>query len=333
MANSKKLQSTKPGSIGLLTAVASSLARHVLTGQHVAVGISGGVDSVALLHALAELRIVRQSSFELSAIHVNHALSPNAPRWESFCRAYCERLAVPLICERVQVDRASGDGLESAARRARHAIFAKTEAEWVMLAHHRDDQAETLLFNLLRGTGTAGAGAMRERNGNLLRPLLATGRDEIVDYAGLHKLEWIEDESNADPRHSRNFLRKKTFPVLTQRFPAAAKNMASAAARFAEAHDLLDELASLDLGGGNDFPVYLEKLKVLDERRARNVLRFLLSRRGVRIPSESRLREGLRQMLTAADDRHPVMEFDQHRLLRRRGWLYLESFEEFPASR
>jgi tRNA(Ile)-lysidine synthase len=109
--------------------------------------------------------------------------------------------------------------------------------------------------------------------------------------------------------------------------------MAGAAARFAETHDLLDELANLDLGGDVDFPVSLERLKTLDERRARNALRFLLSRRGVRIPSESRLREGLRQMLTAADDRHPVMEFDRHRLSRRRGWVYLEFVEEFPESR
>jgi tRNA(Ile)-lysidine synthase len=246
-------------------------------------------------------------------------------------------LGIPLRCEHVNVERGSKDGLESAARRVRHAAFERTEADWLMLAHHRDDQAETLLFNLLRGTGTAGAGAMRERNGKLLRPLLTIGRNEIISYAGLHDLEWVEDESNADTRHSRNFLRLKVFQPLAQRFPAVAKNLAGAAARFAEAHDLLDDLARHDLGAGagegDDFPLSLDRLRALDERRARNVLRYLLSRRGVRIPSESRLREGLRQMFEAAADRHPSMEFDRHRLLRRRNWIYLDSIEELPDSR
>jgi len=334
MANSKKLPSTDPVSNALYTAVASCVARNVLSGQCIAVGLSGGVDSVALLYALATLRNTEQSSFELSAIHVNHAISSNAPRWEAFCGGYCGQLGVPLRCEHVNVERGSKDGLESAARHARHAAFASTDADWLMLAHHRDDQAETLLFNLLRGTGTAGASAMRERNGKLLRPFLTIGRDEIIAYAGQHNLEWVEDESNADTRHSRNFLRQKIFPKLTQRFPAAAKNLAGAAARFAEAHDLLDDLARHDIGNeGDDFPMSLDKLRALGERRARNVLRFLLSRRGVRIPSESRLREGLRQMLEAAADRHPVLELDGHRLLRRRSWIYLESIGELPESR
>lgn len=334
MANSKKLPSTDPVSNTPFSAVVSCVARHVRAGQQVAVGLSGGIDSVSLLHLLAMLRNAEQRSFELSAIHVNHAISPNAPRWEAFCRGYCGQLGVPFRCEHVKVERESKDGLESASRRARHSAFASTDADWLMLAHHRDDQAETLLFNLLRGTGTAGAGAMRERNGKLLRPLLTIGRNEIVSYAGLHDLEWVEDESNADTRYSRNFLRQKIFPVLTERLPAAAKNLAGAAARFAEAHDLLDDLARHDLGGEiDDFPLSLDKLQALDERRARNVLRFLLSRRGVRIPSESRLREGLRQMLEAAADRHPVLELDGHRLLRRRSWIYLNSIGELPASR
>lgn len=334
MENSKKLPSTDPVSNTLFTAVASCVTRNVLPGQCVAVGLSGGVDSVALLYALAMLRNTEQRSFELSAIHVNHAISSNAPRWEAFCRGYCGQLGVPFRCEHVKVERGSKDGLESAARRARHSAFASTDADWLMLAHHRDDQAETLLFNLLRGTGTAGAGAMRDRNGKLLRPFLTIGRDEIISYAGQHNLEWVEDESNADTRHSRNFLRQQIFPKLTQRFPAAAKNLAGAAARFAEAHDLLDDLARHDLGSeGDDFPLSLDKLRALGERRARNVLRFLLSRRGVRIPSESRLREGLRQMFEAAADRHPVLELDGHRLLRRRSWIYLESIGELPESR
>jgi len=173
---------------------------------------------------------------------------------------------------------------------------------------------------------------MAERNGKLLRPLLSVSRAEINRYAELHGLEWVEDESNVDTRHSRNFLRQKIFPTLTQRFPAAARNLAGAAARFADAHDLLDDLARHDLGDEDDFPLNIARLRLMDERRARNVLRFLLNKRGVRIPSESRLREGFRQMLEAAADRHPAMEFGPHRLVRQRGRIYLDPIDELPDS-
>ncbi len=182
------------------------------------------------------------------------------------------------------------------------------------------------MFNLLRGTGLAGAAAMRERNGRLLRPLLPVGRAEIESYARQHDLAWIEDESNLDTRHTRNFLRHKVIAVLTQRFPAAQANLAAATARFAEALDLLDALARADLGSQDDFPLAVERLQTLDEPRARNALRHLLARHEVPIPSEARLREALRQMLTAGADRHPALVLGQHRLLRRRGRIYLEPF-------
>lgn len=280
---------------------------------------------MVLLHALAEQAAARPEAFDLSALHVHHGLSANADRWEAFCDAYCQRLGIALSRTHVSVERGSRDGLEAAARRARHAAFAATEADWLVLAHHRDDQAETLFFNLLRGTGLAGAGAMRERSGRLLRPLLTLGRDEIEAYARRHQLEWIEDESNADVRHARNFLRGRIFPELSRRFPAAARNMAAASARFAEASDLLDNLARLDLGPADDFPVPIGALKSLDEARARNALRYLLARHRVMIPSEARLREALRQLLDAAPDRHPALMFGRHRLCRRRGQIHLES--------
>lgn len=295
--------------------------------------MSGGLDSVCLLHTLAALANTEQESFLLSAFHVNHQISRNAPRWEDFCRGYCQSLSILFASVGVSVERGSKDGLESAARRARYAAFASVDADWLMLAHHRDDQAETLLFNLLRGTGTAGARGMSVRSGRLLRPLLTISRNEIESYGHLHGLEWVEDESNADTRYSRNFLRQKIFPALTQRFPSASGCLAGAAARFSEAHDLLDDLARLDLGIEEDFPLSLEKLGSLDERRGRNALRFMLSKRGVRIPSESRLREGLRQMLESAADRHPSIEFGLHRLVRRRDKIYLEAIDVLPASR
>ncbi len=319
MASSRK----SPGAeTGVPAAVADCLARHTAPSERVCVALSGGIDSVVLLHALTIVGWPQPS-----ALHVHHGLSPNADCWADFCANLCARLGVPLRCVRVAVARASGDGLEAAARRARHAAFAEAEADWILLAHHRDDRAETLLFNLLRGAGLPGAAAMRERSGRLLRPLLALGRSDIEAYARAHRLRWVEDESNADTRYARNFLRQSVLPDLQRRFPAAAENLAAAARRFAEGLELLDALARLDLGATEDFPLPCELLTQLDEPRARNVLRYLLTKRDVQIPSEARLREVLRQFLGAAADRRPQARFGGHRLYRRRGAIHLEKIE------
>ncbi len=288
-------------------------------------GLSGGIDSVALLHILVHLRKEGQQDFHISALHVHHGISQFADEWDDFCHDACRQMGVAYSCARVAVERSSKDGFEAAARRVRHEVFAAACADWLMLAHHRDDQAETLLFNLLRGSGIAGVAAMREQNGQLLRPLLTVSRGEIEQYAQLHQLEWREDESNADTRYSRNFLRRNIIPALTHRFPATAKNLAAAAGRFAEAHEMLNELAIADLGDAPaEFPLSLQKLRTLSEVRARNVLRYLLAGEKVQIPSEARLREALRQMLAADADRHPALVFGRQRLLRRRDWIYLE---------
>jgi tRNA(Ile)-lysidine synthase len=232
---------------------------------------------------------------------------------------------VPLQIVWVDVERGSADGLESAARRARHAVYQKLAADWVLLGHHRGDRAETLLFNLLRGAGVRGAGAMPERSGRLLRPLLSVGRNEILDYAKANNLSWVEDHSNADIRHTRNFFRHDILPALCDRFPAAEERLASAAARFEEAADLLDELARIDLGEQLPrFPVAIAHLAALPEPRARNVLRYLLTLHGVGIPSEERLIEALRQCLQAAPDRHPALSFGTHALRRKAGLIVLD---------
>ncbi|MDP2752404.1 MAG: tRNA lysidine(34) synthetase TilS [Rhodocyclaceae bacterium] len=299
-------------SLSIESAVTGCLTRHTRSHDRWVVGLSGGLDSVVLLHA------VRRHASP-SALHVHHGLSPNADRWETFCRELCTTWEIPLHVERVEVERHSPDGLEAAARRARHAIFAQT-GDWVLLAHHRGDQVETLLFNLLRGTGVRGASAMQERNGHLLRPLLTTSRQDIAAYAQAQDLSWIEDESNADLRFSRNWLRHQILPELTRRFPATEANLAGATRRFAEAENLLNELATLDLGDApHDFPVALETLAALSFARAKNLLRYLLARRNIGIPSEERLSEALRQCLEAAPDRHPSIAFGRWQLVRKKG--------------
>jgi tRNA(Ile)-lysidine synthase len=301
------------------SAVADCLGRHAPSGQRLIVGFSGGIDSVVLLHALRGVGIT------VSAFHVHHGLSQFADAWAAFCRKLCAAWQIALTVERVVVERTSVDGQEAAARRARHEAYDRVAADWLLLAHHQDDRAETMLFNLLRGAGVRGAGALGERNGRILRPLLSVNRAQIRAYADSESLRWVEDESNADTRFSRNFLRHRVLPVVEERFPAAASKLASAAKHFAEGADLLDELALLDMGSEPPgFPVEIGVLARLSEPRARNVLRFLLSRAGVGIPSEDRLIEALRQCLSAAPDRRPAICFGGRILRRRRGRLFLE---------
>ena len=271
-------------------------------GRRVCVGLSGGLDSVVLLHGLSRL-CASGLPCELSAVHVHHGLSPHADAWADFCRQLCERLEVALAVERVEVPRATGDGLEAAARRQRLAVFARCPADWLALAHHRDDQAETVLFRLVRGAGVRGAAGMSgERvpatGPRIIRPLLGVPRATIAAHAAEQALSWIEDESNADRRHRRNHLRHAVLPCIAQQFPAAAQALARAAGHFAEAAQLLDELAVIDrsLVAGGEGRIDLRRFNRLSASRARNLLRHELQGAGLRAPETRWLDEALRQL-------------------------------------
>jgi tRNA(Ile)-lysidine synthase len=231
--------------------------------RRIAVALSGGVDSVVLLHQLKDRHAV-------SAIHVHHGLSPNADAWADFCRKLCKRWGVPLTIKKVKVVK-RGEGLEAAARKARYDAFSKIEAHCVALAHNLDDQAETVLMNLLRGAGTRGARGMLARssfNGKaLLRPLLGVSRDEILAYARKHSLEWIEDESNADEALTRNFIRRRIAPLLAQRFPQWKRSLGRAAQLFSKKEIGREEM-----------------------------LRAYLRSKGLKAPSEAKLAEMLKQL-------------------------------------
>jgi tRNA(Ile)-lysidine synthase len=314
-----------------LVGIDAALSHHlpvVASSQRLVVGLSGGRDSVALLHALAALR--RARGYHLAACHVHHGISENAERWLEFCCQLCDRLTIPLRIARVNVSRTAPEGLEAAARACRYRVFSEIEADWLILAQHRDDQAETLLFNLLRSGGIHGARAMPEvrvlRPGlHLLRPLLRVSRTEIEAYLERNELQWVDDESNSDIRLSRNYLRHCVMPLLRQRFPSVDERFSLATERFSEAAGLLDDLACLDLCEASArFPFPLARLRGLSEPRARNLLRFLLAQQGVMIPSEVRLREALRQMLEAKQDRHPSVILGGWRLFRKGAEICLE---------
>lgn len=304
--------------------IAACLSRHVRAGQSVLVGYSGGLDSTVLLHAT--IGLAREAKIKLSALHVHHGLSNHADDWAKACTETCRGLGVPLSIRRVAVPTATGEGLESAARGVRHQALADGSADWIVLGHHADDQAETVLHNLLRGAGVRGAAGIPEVRGGVLRPLLGVPRDILLAYAQEHRLAWVEDESNSDVRYTRNFLRREILPQIASRFPRARDQLAAAAARFSEAQSLLDELAIVDLDGGSrEFPVSMTLLRNLSDARARNLLRAMLSWRQVQPPDERRLKEFVRQLRTVGNDRHPRIDLASYSLWREAGLLHFKA--------
>lgn len=236
-------------------------------------------------------------------MHVHHGLSTHADDWAKFCHDVCFELDVPLQIEHVNVSRDSGIGIESAAREVRYKALLSQHSDYVVLAHHQDDQAETLLLQLLRGAGAKGlsAMAMQDDARRLLRPLLDIPRYVLHAYAEQHQLQWITDESNDDISYDRNYCRHEIFPVLEKRFPAARQTLARSASHMAEAALLLDMLAQIDAGEASK-QLDLAKLTGLPDARARNLLRWWLSVNGQRPPANARLKEMLRQLLTSKAD-------------------------------
>jgi tRNA(Ile)-lysidine synthase len=293
------------------------------------VAFSGGVDSAVLLHATAMLR-ERYPGLAVRAVHVNHHLQTHAVDWARHSRDFAAGLGVVCDVLDVHVVVPRGESTEAAARAARYSALSQAlgEGEFLLTAHHRDDQLETLLLHLLRGAGVAGLDGVPESaslgRGRLLRPLLDVDHSELVAYAQAAGLKWVEDPSNADTRFDRNYLRQRVLPVLLERWPAAASGASRTARHLVEAQALLEERAREDLAlaraGAN---LRVSAVRALDPPRARNLLRFWIARAGFRVPSSAVLDQVLWQMLNARDDALPLIKWGEVELRRYRDALYL----------
>jgi tRNA(Ile)-lysidine synthase len=304
-----------------------------LKGKTLVLALSGGLDSRVLLHLLAGQQ--KNIGFKLRTVHVHHGLSPNAEQWAEFCRAICDEIAVPLDVIYVKVPLDSGLGVEAAARNSRYkALLENSGQDQIVLAHHQDDQAETLLLQLLRGAGAKGLAAMAavDQKRRLLRPLLDISRHQLEAYAKEHDLTWIEDESNEDEHYDRNFCRHQVFPVLAQRFPAISQNLARSASHLAETSALLDELAALDaITIITHQQIDVAALSQLSDARARNILRWWLAQHDQPLPNTSRLQEMLHQLLGAKSDAVLKVAVDAQNevwLRRYQGMAYIQANAE-----
>lgn len=260
-------------------------------------------------------------------------MSPNADSWEAFCRKLCGRWELPLAVERVRPRLRSGRGMEAAAREARYAAYAASGADWIALAHQREDQAETVLHNLLRGAGVRGAAAMPVVRGigpragppRLLRPLLAVARAAIGLHARRQGLTWIEDESNLDLRLNRNYLRREVLKPLQARFPGCTAALARAASHFAQAQELLEGIAAQDRREvAPEGRIVLERLGRLDRARAHNLLESVLREAGLRAPDARRFDDLADQIAHCRPDSRLRFVIDGHALYAWRGCLYIE---------
>ena len=286
------------------------------------VALSGGVDSVVLLHLLHSLQ--KKHRFILNATHVHHGLSKHADKWVKFCEKLCRDLSVPLDVHYVKLPQKKSLGIEAEARQLRYEKLLQSKSDLVVLAHHADDQAETFLLQLIRGAGVKGLSSMAHFDDarRLWRPLLNTSRIDIESYAKQQKLKWIEDESNQNIDFDRNFIRSKVLPILKNRFNHIIKVISRSSSHLAEAQHLLDDLAKLDIKKhlkSNKYKHILQvkSLNKLSLTRAKNVLRYWLEMNDQLMPSKDLLDELLRQVLTAKKDAELKIELSKDYEIRR----------------
>lgn len=288
------------------------------------IGLSGGIDSIVLLHLLAELNI------NLRAVHIHHGLSPNADSWATFCEQACKQLNIPFLLEKVSVD--SSKGIEAGARTARYQAIGKIikPHEVFVTAHHLDDQAETFLLALKRGSGIKGLSAMQAvgfwQKFTIFRPLLDVSKSELKQYASQYELTWIEDESNQDNQYDRNFLRNQVLPILNQRWQRFNQMVARSAHHCAEQQILLEELLSHELERYADFAekcLNIEAFPQFSLAKQQQLIRLWLEKCGEQMPSTAQIIQVIHQMIFTNVDKNPQIKLANYWLRRYQYHLYL----------
>lgn len=304
----------------------------LVAGRPVCIAYSGGVDSHVLLHLLAATNHPQLPA--VRALHIDHGLHTQSADWANHCSQIAEQLGITFESVKVSVEDIQERGLEAAAREARYHAFRSdlAEDEVLLTAQHQHDQAETLLLQLLRGAGPSGLSAMWPESNldglTIIRPFLTISKNDIIEYAQLHQLKWIDDPSNSDININRNYLRHDIWPRLETRWPAMSRTLSRSAEHCREAVELMRDLASLDAEKvcpqGTDTLV-LSALLELPEARQRNLLRFAIENNGLLLPSAIVLQRVVDEVCQAAEDKMPEVTWLGGRVRRYRDTLYIEA--------
>jgi len=295
-----------------------------LEGKNIVVALSGGIDSVVLLHYLHA-----HYPDDCRAIHCNHHLSKHCDEWDEFCKNLCNKLSIPYSNVDIFIENESN--LEENARKKRyHALSSDLkENEVLCTAHHQNDQAETLLLQLFRGAGVAGLASMPKSKplgkGVHYRPMLNIKKSEIVEYAKDNHLSWVEDDSNTNTNFRRNFLRLDVIPKLETAYKNLAKTLTRSAKHQSEALALIQALAKIDIQERQlvnpSHQINIQRLAQLDTLRIKNVIRYHLSSLKFLAPSDKVMKQIL-DLLSAKEDANPLVNWDQFEIRRYQGELY-----------
>lgn len=312
----------------------SRLVGKTASNSQLFIAYSGGLDSQVLLHLA--INWARKKNVLLTALHVNHGLSEHADSWQVFCEQQCQNLNVPIVTKKLTF--LSHENLENRARNARYTWFSEqvTDHSVLLMAHHQDDQAETVLLRLLRASAARGLSAIpsirRVGKSQLIRPLLGRSKKQLQQYAKQQALAWVEDESNQNLGFDRNYIRHQVMPTLLNRWPKAAKLLAVSAKHVAEDVALLDDLAQIDiklLGLSGELSVrdamasiQLSGFNALSEHRRKNIIRYLLLNKLEYPLSDARLKEWLKQCENHHREAHTVLTLDTLRLALFDGKMY-----------
>jgi len=298
------------------------------------VGLSGGMDSILLLELLNE----QIDSKRIQAVHINHGLSDNADQWQRFTEDYCRQLGVDFYAEKIQLV-VTGEGIEAAAREARYTVFEKRLKKngLLFLAHHADDQVETVLYRLLRGSGSKGLAGMPESRslglGKLIRPLLAYSKQAVQREAVDKGLKWIEDESNLDNHFDRNYLRNRVVPIISERWPDYAQSVMHSAALSHQADQLSKDLATEDIAGLDPkkeragWSISIEAFSAFTKLRQKNILRYWSEIQYLSAPSATIINEILSSVIGARQDASPEVVWRSQCWARFQNRLYLLTYK------
>lgn len=291
------------------------------------VGVSGGLDSVVLLHILC----AQESPEKITVLHVNHHLQKDADSWSKFVAKIAAEYGCNVEICRVKSEAFVGENIEAEARKQRYAFFEshlQDEQDYLFLAHHQQDQVETFFLNLQRGAGLAGLSAMPGLRpfgkGYLARPLLGYSRQDLELYAKTHKLQWVEDPSNQDVSLNRNFLRQQVLPMLRERWPHFDDHVADAVGHLQEARTALESYLQEDLLKlGN--PLDLKVWQSLPESRHKLLLQLWIKEQSGKILSDKQLEVIIKEVIGAANDRAPLFEIPGLKIYRQKKKLILET--------